>query len=187
MKFSSKRKAKFCTQGGITPGTPYMYEKVALQRRVWGSWWTPSWTWVSTVPLQHRPTASRAPLGKTLPASQGRWSSLLNSGGGVVMHCVHLVCCVQFWASQYEKLKIQNPTGYSPGQPSLLDPAWVGGFGLDNLQGFLPTLTILWVCAILFSNCRAGWYLFWAETSNWRLLKLNLNEDSIRYYAPDNA
>lgn len=57
--------------------------------------------------------------------------------------------------------------------------------GLDNLQRFFPTLTILWVCAVLFSNCGVGWYLFWAETSKWRLIKLNLN--SIRYYAPDKA
>ena len=37
--------------------------RAALQRRTWGSWWTSSWTWASSVHLQpRRPTVFRAAL-----------------------------------------------------------------------------------------------------------------------------
>jgi len=43
--------------------------KAAWQKRTWGSWWTPSWKWVSNVPLcQGRLNTSWAALGPVLPA-----------------------------------------------------------------------------------------------------------------------
>ena len=47
--------------------------RAALQRRTWGSWWTPGWTWASNVPLQQRPMEFWAAWG-VLPAGCVRWS-----------------------------------------------------------------------------------------------------------------
>lgn len=49
--------------------------KAALQKRTWGSWQTPSWTWGSSVSLpQRRLVSSWAAAGKVSAAGRGMWA-----------------------------------------------------------------------------------------------------------------
>ena len=70
---STRRSAKSCNRGGAAPCTgtcwwPHSW-KAALQRRMWGSLWAPSWTWANNVPLLRR-----RDLQRSLPASAILWN-----------------------------------------------------------------------------------------------------------------
>lgn len=77
----NKAKCKVLLLWMITPCTNtqcgWTGWKADLKRTFWGSWWTASWPWASSVPsLQRKPTASCAALGRTLPAVWRRSSFL---------------------------------------------------------------------------------------------------------------
>jgi len=55
---SASRSAKSYTYRGTTPGTSIIWVltswKAAWHKRLWRSSWTPSWPWISNVPLRQR-------------------------------------------------------------------------------------------------------------------------------------
>ena len=69
---------KPCTWGGTIPCTRMCWGLpgwiAAVQKRTWGSWWTPHWTWASNVPLQKRKLMVSWAAWEVLPAGEGRWS-----------------------------------------------------------------------------------------------------------------
>jgi len=72
--------ARCCTWVEAIPDMRTDWEEnsltAALQRRTWGSQWTKSWTWASSVLLQpRRPAEPWAASDEGWPAGQGRWLS----------------------------------------------------------------------------------------------------------------
>ena len=146
--------------------------KASLQKRLWGSWWTPSWPQTSNGPLQQRrPTG---PLGFIRQSAVSRlreviplhysalvrhiWRAVYRSGLPTVKEIGHIRANP---ASVHEDDEVsilgdtQNPAGHGPGR--LTRCSWSClSMGLGQLQRCHPngwvTILWLWTATLLWSN-----------------------------------
>lgn len=73
--------------------------KASLQKRLWGSWWTPSWPQASDGPLQQRRLTG--PLGFIRQSAVSRLREVIPLHYSALVR--HLESCVQVWAPHCER------------------------------------------------------------------------------------